>query len=92
MVLATGASWNRDGTGRSLEEPIEGWEHPPSVGDYFCGPPETLEASHDPKETPCPGDLEETEVIDPSRPAYAEIVVRSQKAGIARQRLELAGR
>jgi hypothetical protein len=31
------------------------------------------------------------EVIDPSKPASAEIVVRSQKAGVVRQRLELIG-
>jgi len=29
------------------------------------------------------------EVIDPSQPAFADILVRSQKAGVARQRLEL---
>jgi len=31
------------------------------------------------------------EVIDPSQPASVEIVVRSQKAGVVRQRLELIG-
>ena len=28
VVIATGAKWRRDGTGRWLEEPIPGWEHP----------------------------------------------------------------
>lgn len=31
------------------------------------------------------------EVIDPARPAFADIVVRSEKGGVARQRLELIG-
>ena len=31
------------------------------------------------------------EVIDPSQPAFADILVRSQKAGVVRQRLELIG-
>ncbi len=26
VVLATGASWNRDGTGRWMEDPVAGWE------------------------------------------------------------------
>jgi len=28
VVIATGAHWRRDGTGRWLEEPVPGWEHP----------------------------------------------------------------
>ncbi|MDF1595470.1 MAG: FAD-dependent oxidoreductase [Acidimicrobiia bacterium] len=28
VVIATGAKWRRDGTGRSLEEPIPGWDGP----------------------------------------------------------------
>ena len=28
VCLATGATWRRDGVGRSLDEPIEGWELP----------------------------------------------------------------
>ena len=28
VVIATGARWRRDGTGRWLEEPVEGWDRP----------------------------------------------------------------
>lgn len=31
------------------------------------------------------------EIVDPAQPAFADIVVRSEKAGVARQRLELIG-
>ncbi|MEM9518881.1 MAG: FAD-dependent oxidoreductase [Actinomycetota bacterium] len=39
VVLATGATWNRDGTGRWLTDPVEGWDLPSvyAVDDILAG-------------------------------------------------------